>query len=115
MTSAQALQRFAETIDSQDWDGLTALLAPGFAGRYVHDGQIFDRDGLVAFNRDYPGNWRFQWEEVLEAGNSAVGRAKVSGNGQTFYVASFIAVDDSGLISELTEVWTDAVTAPTRD
>lgn len=114
MTAAEAIHRLSDTIDAQDWDGLAALLAPGFSARYVHDGRTFDREGLVAFNADYSGTWRFHWEEVLDVGNRAVGRAKVSDGTETYYVASFITVDDTGLISELTEVWTDAVPASTQ-
>ena len=107
MTAAPALTRFAETIDARDWASLRDLLAPGFTAHFVHTGQTFDRDGWVAFNSDYPGHWRFRWEDVVVAGDRGAGRARVSNGEQTFHVASFVTVDPDGLIGELVEVWTD--------
>ncbi len=111
MTAAATLTKFSDAIDRQDWPGLLTLLAPGFAGHYVHDGQRFDRDSFVAFNRAYPGSWRFRWVDVVDAGDRAVGRAEVADGTETYYVASFITVDTAGKITDLTEVWTDAVPA----
>jgi hypothetical protein len=39
-------------------------------------------------SRQYPGDWRFDWEDVVDAGNRAVGRAKVSNERETYFVAA---------------------------
>ncbi len=107
MTAAAVLDRFAEAIDARDWSALRGLLAPGFSASFVHTGQRFDAEEWVAFNSDYPGHWRFRWEDVVVAGDRGVGRARVSDDQQVFHVASFVTIDAEGLVSELVEVWTE--------
>lgn len=113
-TTGAVLQRFADTIDARDWEGLLALLAPDFSATLVHTGERFDREGFVAFNADYPGQWRFQADEVVDAGDRGALRAHTTDGVETFHVASFASTAD-GLITDLVEVWTEAVAAhPTR-
>lgn len=109
--AAETLTRFADAIATRDWDALAAVLAPGFSARLVHTGETFDRDGFVAFNRDYPGPWTFTREDLVAAGAAGVLRARVSSGRATYYAASFATLDDDGRIAELLEVWTDAVAA----
>lgn len=105
------LRPFADAIDTQDWDRLRTLLAPGFHGLFVHDGRTFDADSFVAFQRDYPGRWRFEMVDHVEAGDRAVARSRVSDGSQVFWVATFATLTDS-LVSDLVEVWTEAATGP---
>lgn len=111
MSATDTLTRFGQAIDRQDWDAMGALLAPDFTGRYVHTAETFDRDALVALNRDYPGAWRFVYEDIVADGDRAVGRARIWDERETYHVATFVTVT-GGLITELVEVWTDAVTQP---
>lgn len=109
MDASQTLTRFADAIAARDWDGLADLLAPGFSARLVHTGETFDRDGFVAFNRDYPGPWAFHREDVVGSGATGVLRARVEVGTTAYHVASFGTVDGSGALVDLVEVWTDAV------
>ncbi|MEP6797348.1 MAG: nuclear transport factor 2 family protein [Lapillicoccus sp.] len=111
MTSTPALRPFADAIDSQDWHTLRTLLAPGFHGVFVHDGRTFDADSFVDFQRAYPGRWRFEVVDHVEAGDRAVARSRVSDGEQVFHVATFATMVD-GLITDLVEVWTEAATGP---
>ncbi len=111
MTSTPALHPFADAIDSQDWDTLRTLLAPGFHGVFVHDGRTFDADSFVDFQRAYPGRWRFEVVDHVEAGDRAVARSRVSDGEQVFHVATFATMVD-GLSTDLVEVWTEAATGP---
>lgn len=116
MDSAALLTRFAEVIDAHDWEGLPALLHPDFVCRYVHTGEVYDRDPWVRLNAGYPGFQRFVVEDLVASGDRAVLRATVTGTAedgseQAFAVASFATFTDD-LISELTEVWTDVGQAP---
>ena len=116
-TTATLLARLSERIDARDWDGLEALLAPGFVATYVHTGETFDAAAFVALNRDYPGAWRFEREDLVDGGDRAVLRARVSDatgvSDEVHHVASFGASRD-GLLTELTEVWAE-VTRPDAD
>ncbi|MDF8266308.1 hypothetical protein [Luteipulveratus flavus] len=111
MDAVDLLRALAETIDDQRWDDLARVLSPAFSGRYVHTGETFDRDGFVAVNRDYPGSWRFVWEDVVGVGERAAGRARVFDAEETHYVATFVTADEHG-IAELVEVWAEAGDAP---
>lgn len=111
MTSTPALRPFADAIDSQDWDTLRTLLAPGFHGVFVHDGRTFDADSFVDFQRAYPGRWRFEVVDHVEAGDRAVARSRVSDGEQVFHVATFATIVDD-LITDLVEVWTEAAAGP---
>lgn len=104
---------FAAALDAQDWHALTELLSPTFSGSYVHTGETFTRESFVTANRDYPGAQRFLLEDVVVSPPRAVLRARVrpvSGDGDTYGVASFATVRD-GRIEALVEVWTDVITA----
>lgn len=118
MTAAQLLDRRGDVIDGHRWDDLAPLLHPDLVVRYVHTGEVLDRDAFVRVNAEYPGFERFGWEEIVDAGERAVGRGVVTGrnNGEEerFGVATFATARDD-LITEITEVWTDIGTAPPAD
>lgn len=85
------------------------MFADGFSARLLHTGETFDGDGFVAFNRTYPGAWRFVRDEVVDGGRRAVLRARTTIGDDTWHVASFGSVDPDGLLTDLVEVWTEAV------
>ncbi|MFX4272471.1 nuclear transport factor 2 family protein [Propionibacteriaceae bacterium Y1685] len=114
MTITTLLEQFAECLDSQDWAGLESLLAPGFRARYPHTGESFDGPGFVQLNREYPGTWRFQYHDIVDAGDRGVGLGRVSNDEETYWVASLVSARD-GRLTDLVEVWTDAVQAPPAD
>ncbi len=105
--SARALTRFAGILDAREWDDLPDVLAEGFVARLVHTGETFDRDGFVAFNRDYPVVVRFLVEDLVASGERAVLRARVTDGARTWHVASFATVEPDGRLAELVEVWAD--------
>ena len=71
--------------------------------------EILAVGAFVAFQRDYPGRWRFEVVDQLVAGDRVVARSRVSDGQQVFWVATFATLTD-GLVSDLVEVWTGAVT-----
>lgn len=110
------LARLAEVIDAHDWEALPALLHRDFTCRLVHTGEVFDRDGWVRLNADYPGFQRMLLEDLVADGDRGVLRATVTGTSATgddltFAVASFATVRDE-LLVELTEVWADVDQQP---
>ena len=106
VSAGEVLRTLADVIDRQDWDGLAALLAPGFTARLVHTGETFDAAGYVRLNREYPGSWAFGLEDVVAADDRAAGRARVSDGDRTFHVAVFLTLAE-GHVCELVEVWAD--------
>jgi hypothetical protein len=77
---------------------LPGLLAPDFSCRYDHTGEEFDRDSWVRLNADYPGFQDFVLEECVTGVNQ--------NQPEQFGVATFMTTR-SGLIVDMTELWTD--------
>lgn len=116
MDATTLLQTLTSTIDDRRWEDIPDLLHEDFVCCLVHTGETFDRDGWVRLNAEYPGFDRLVVEDLVAAGERAAARAHVTGwvddRLAHFEVASFVTIRE-GLISELTEVWTDVgQTAP---
>jgi SnoaL-like domain len=109
--AGRVLRAFWERIDAQDWDAMADLLGPGFEASYLHTGEVFDADAMVRLNREYPGRWRVEIDDLVTSGERAVSRASIRGGDQTFHVASFATVR-SGRVVDLVELWTDGVATP---
>jgi hypothetical protein len=96
-------------------EALPALLHDEFVCRFVHTGETFDRESWVRLNARYPGFDRLVLKDLVASGTRAVGRCHVTGHvdGRLahFEVATFVTSRD-GLISEMTEVWTDVAQTP---
>lgn len=114
-TAGALLGSFATCIDAADWDGLAALLADDFVCRYATTAETFDKDAFIAVNRDYPGRWRFQREEIVDAGERGVLRARVTDamgeSDEAHFVATF-ATARNGLLAEIVEVWAEVASVP---
>lgn len=114
-TAGALLTTFATSIDAQDWDGLSALLADEFVCRYATTGEVFDKAGFIALNRDYPGRWRFELQDVVDVGERGVLRARVSDaageSDESHFVATF-ATARAGLLVEIVEVWAEEASVP---
>ncbi|GAB4070008.1 hypothetical protein GCM10028777_33810 [Angustibacter speluncae] len=110
-TTATVVTDLARAIDGRDWDALEALLATDFTCRYVHTGEVLDRAGYVALNRDYPGAWRFEPVDEVVSGERACALARVSDGDEIHHVAMFLTLRD-GLVGELVEVWAELVEPP---
>ena len=112
------MTQLAACIDGRRWGDLSDLLHPQFRCRYLHTGESFDRDAWVRLNAEYPGFQHFVLEDCIGEGDRAAGRAHVTGESggqlQHFAVATFITALE-GVISEMTEVWTDVDKEPPRD
>ena len=110
MSAAETLLKLATAIDEHRWEDLPALLDPEFTCRYVHTGEVLDRDGWVRLNAEYPGFEHLEVEDLVADGDRAVSRAHVTGTAdgrlEHFEVATFVTVRD-GLVVEMTEVWAD--------
>lgn len=101
-------------IDSQAWEDLADVLDPDLRVEYVHTGEILGRDAFIRVNREYPGQWAADIEDVVSSGARAVTRVRVSDGNEAFYVASFGRIRD-GRIVELVEVWADSDATPPAD
>ena len=108
-TAGGALEAYAAAIVGHDWGGLRGLLADDATVTLLHTGEQLDADGFVAFNHDYPGAWVFDRDEVVDGGARGVLRAHTTVGEETYHVAIFGSLDPSGRLTDLVEVWTEAV------
>ena len=109
MDTAGLLHAFAARIDARDWAGLADLLHPDLRVNLAHTGEVLDKDAWVRLNAEYPVEVRFEVEDL--DGSRGVARSRSWNDDVTYYVASFVEVED-GLVRELVEVWTDDVAPP---
>jgi ketosteroid isomerase-like protein len=110
-SAAQLLTRLAAAVDAEDWSVLRALLADDAVVRYEHTGEELDATAYVALNRDYPGRWRFEPQEVVDGGDRAVLRARVSDGAETHAVVVLASVLGGRLV-DLVEVWAEVGVQP---
>lgn len=115
MDATELLTTLCTTIDERRWGDLSALLHVDFTCHYVHTGETYGRDDWVRLNAEYPGFEHLSVEDLVGAGERAVARCHITGRqasgDQHFEVASFVTARD-GVITELTEVWTDVGLTP---
>ncbi len=108
-TAGRALDAYAAAIAAHDWAGLRGVLADEATVTLVHTGERLGADAFVEFNRTYPGDWAFHRDEVVDGGARGVLRARTVLDGATYHVATFASADPAGRLTDLVEVWTEAV------
>lgn len=110
MDAPAVLTNLLLAIDERRWSDLVQFLHPEFECRYVHTGEIFDRDQWIRLNAEYPGFDRLLLQEVVGDSHAAASRSHVTGVGEHglehFECATFVRVRDDGRIDLMTEVWT---------
>lgn len=116
MDAQDLLARLCEALDARRWNDLPALLHDDFRCRYVHTGESFDKASWVRLNAEYPGFEHLVVQDMVGSHDRAAARSHVTGRLderlEHFEVATFVAAAD-GLITEMTEVWTNVdATAP---
>jgi hypothetical protein len=108
-TAGTLLTAFAMAVAAHDWPALRGLLDDDATVTMLHTGERFDADGFVTFNSDYPGAWVFHADEVVDGGARGVLRAHSVIGEDTFHVATFASVGPARRLTDLVEVWTEAV------
>lgn len=110
MDATTTMTRLCDAIDAHSGDVVAGLLHEDFRCRYVHTGEVFDRDSWVRLNAEYPGFDHRVLKDSVGIAARAAGRSHVTGyvdhKLQHFEVATFISLRE-GLVVEMTEVWAD--------
>ena len=88
------------------------LLAPDFVCAWPQTGEVFrGAANFIAVQENYPGRWRCTVEHLVENGEEAVTRTRVSdGTSHTFALSFFAAREER--IRRLTEFWADPYDPP---
>lgn len=112
-SSRQAVERFWQTMNTNDWHAVGRLLHDGFVLEWPQSGErIRGRDNFVAVNAHYPaqGPWRFDVRRVVADERGAVSDVAVNAPSVTARVVSFFELRDA-LIWHMTEFWPDPFAA----
>ena len=107
------VERFWETMNTNDWAAVGRLLHDDFALEWPQSGErIRGRDNFVAVNAHYPaaGPWRFAVQRIVADDHGAVSDVAVTAPEVAARVVSFFAPRD-GMIWRVTEFWPDPFAA----
>lgn len=107
------VRRFWTSMEARQWEAATACLAPELEIRWPHTGEVFrGREGFMAMNRAYPGDWHIEIVRVQALEPPEVLSIIVVRDGdQAFHAVSLLQVE-GGLIRSGTEYWTAPETPP---
>ncbi len=108
-TSRQRIEQFWQTMNTNDWHAVSALLHDDYLLVYPQSGERFrGRENFIALNSQYPaaGAWRFTVHRLIADETEAVTDVGVTDSARTDRVISFFEFRD-GLIWRMTEFWPD--------
>ncbi|MFE9813591.1 nuclear transport factor 2 family protein [Streptomyces sp. NBC_00236] len=109
------VERYWTAADVRDWDTFGATLAD----EVLYDlpqtrERIRGKERYMAFNRDYPGDWRVRVERVVAdgAGRQAAVRTLFTEGGQESHAVHFFTFDARGRITGITDFWPEPYEPP---
>lgn len=109
------VERYWTAADVRDWDTFGATLAD----EVLYDlpqtrERIRGKERYMAFNRDYPGDWRVRVERVVADGDGrqAAVRTLFTEGGQESHAVHFFTFDARGRITGITDFWPEPYEPP---
>lgn len=109
------VERYWTAADVRDWDTFEATLAD----EVLYDlpqtrERIRGKERYMAFNREYPGDWRVRVERVVADGDGrqAAVRTLFTEGGQESHAVHFFTFDARGRISGITDFWPEPYEPP---
>lgn len=115
MTSASAARAYVETMDARDWAAWTPLLHEDVVYELPQTRErIRGRDGLLAFNTAYPGDWRLTADVVVADEDGAAVRMGWRDGDQSGEAQVFLELGPDGRITKVTDFWPEPYDPPER-
>ncbi|WP_393059028.1 nuclear transport factor 2 family protein [Streptomyces sp. LN549] len=119
MTTTAELRATVESYwiaaDLRDWDTFAATLAD----EVLYDlpqtrERIRGKERYLAFNREYPGEWRVRVERIVAdpGGRQVAVRTLFTDGGQESHAVHFFTFDAQGRISEVVDFWPEPYEPP---
>jgi ketosteroid isomerase-like protein len=105
--SEQVIERFWQTMDTNDFPAVGRLLHGDFLLEWPQSGErIRGRENFVAMNERYPaaGRWRFTLNQLLANGLRGVSDVTVTDGERVDRAVTFFELRD-GRIWRMTEYW----------
>ncbi len=116
-TPEAVVRAYWAALEARDWDGVAALLDPGFRAHFPQSGETFDAAGWVRMNRAYPGDWHLRVVDLLVAAAPTPAEARVVTevevdlDGRTDRALSFFRLR-GGRLADLREHWPEPFPIP---
>lgn len=109
------VERYWTAADLRDWDAFARTLAD----EVLYDlpqtrERIRGKERYMAFNREYPGDWRVRVERIVadRDGRQVAVRTLFTDGGQESHAVHFFTFDAQGRISEITDFWPEPYEPP---
>lgn len=109
------VERYWTAADVRDWDTFEATLADEVLYELPQTRErIRGKERYMAFNREYPGDWRVRVERVVADGDGrqAAVRTLFTEGGQESHAVHFFTFDAQGRISGITDFWPEPYEPP---
>ncbi|MGH1563536.1 nuclear transport factor 2 family protein [Mumia sp. DW29H23] len=106
MEATEVVRALEERMESRDWDGAAALVAPDAVIEWPRTGERFSGASFVAMNAAYPEGWSIRVREVVGSGERVASDVEVTQEGVdgVFVATGFWTVRD-GRVVEGREYW----------
>lgn len=112
MTPEAVVRSLWERFEARDWDGAGEVLARDLRAAWRASGESFTgRDAYLRVNRNYPGDWHAELDEIVVSGDRVVARLTVTLEGVAETCIGFYRVAN-GEITDLDEWWVATYIAP---
>ena len=108
MVAAAVVRSLWDAVQARDWIGARALLAADLVVEWPHTGELFGgADLFIDVQREYPGDWQVEVEEVLGVGDRVAAQVVIdAGAGGIYRCAGFYEVS-GGRITDAVEYWVE--------
>jgi SnoaL-like domain len=103
-SSADVVRRFHELMQERDWAGARACVADDADIRYPVTGEHFRGQRWVDMNAAYPEGWVIEIAEIVDCGDRAAARVRVTLGDEVSWLAGFYGTD-GGRITGGVELW----------
>ena len=105
------IRKFWDKVVAQDKDNLRKYFLEDAIIRWHCTNEEFNLDEYIIANCEYPGNWSYVIERLIEIENTIITVTKINNEEMTFHVTSFFTIEDNK-IKELNEYFGDDGFAP---
>ncbi|MEU0780555.1 nuclear transport factor 2 family protein [Streptomyces sp. NPDC006173] len=107
------VESYWAAADVRDWDAFAGLLAEDVVYTLPQTRErISGRERYVAFNREYPGDWRVRIERIVAEPGHAVSWIVLTVGLEETQAVTFFGADGDGRITTVTDFWPEPYEPP---
>lgn len=109
------VENYWTAADLRDWDTFAATLADDVLYDLPQTRErIRGKERYLAFNREYPGDWRVRVERIVAdgSGRQAAVRTLFTDGGQESHAVHFFTFDAQARINGITDFWPEPYEPP---